>query len=154
MNCIHVLKSIKVSLLGFFKGLWSCYWLICRIFRLYSMNLNHMLIWSKGEPSKKYFKLVWWTMNIYTYWHNCYTSNAIYWFLDAILRSCVLWDSANNLYFVNKQVKQFQNSQLCNTNQKMACVVILCVYYEPPSFLPWEPLLYNDVQIFSCWNRL
>ena len=38
---------------------------------------------------------------------------AIDWFQDAILKSCVLQESVNKLYLLNKQVDFFQNHQFC-----------------------------------------
>ena len=51
-------------------------------------------------------------LKFFSYTH-CYTSIAIYWFLDVILKRCVLWEIFNKLYFENKQVYLFQNHQFC-----------------------------------------
>ena len=57
-----------------------------------------------------------------------YTSIAVYWFLDAILKSWVLWESVDKLWFVNKQVKLFQNHQFCIKNPKVAILVLHSVW--------------------------
>ena len=45
------------------------------------------------------------------------------WFLDTILKSLV-----NKRYFVNKQVKLFQNPQFCIKNQKVAILWMRVMY--------------------------
>ena len=42
----------------------------------------------------------------------------IYGFLDALLKSCVLQESVNKPYFVNKQVELIQNHQFCKKKIK------------------------------------
>ena len=68
--------------------------------------------------------------NIHTH---CYTSITIYCFLDAILKSYVLQESVNKLYFVNKQVKLLQNHHFCIKYQKVAIIVLHSVVYSVKS---------------------
>ena len=56
----------------------------------------------------------------------CHTNIAILWFLNAILKSFVLQESVNIFYFVNKQVKLFQNHKFSIQNQKVT-ILVSCI---------------------------